>query len=60
MVLFDGRSIEKIVFLNLSFGGFDVVDVVKVVVEKVCLGVVLCVDVFIIVVRVFVFMVGDM
>lgn len=46
---------EKIVILNFSLLGFDVIDDIKVEVEKECEGIVFCVDILVFVVRDFVF-----
>lgn len=50
LVFFDGLRLEKIVLFNLILWGYEVIDVVKVDLELVCLGIVLCVDIFVYVV----------
>lgn len=43
-------DLEKFVFLNDRFvRGYEVIDVIKVVLEKVCFRIVLCVDILVIV-----------
>lgn len=44
-MLLDGEEVEKMVVINVNLYGFEVIDVVKVVVEVVCLNIVLCVDI---------------
>lgn len=49
-VFLDVVKLEKIVVFGVCFLGFEVVEVFKLVVERVCLGVVLCVDILVYVV----------
>ncbi|KAK9727021.1 hypothetical protein RND81_05G252800 [Saponaria officinalis] len=57
-VLLDGKYTEKTVEINLSLGGFKVVDDAKEAVEKACPGIVSCSDVLVIAARSAVFMAG--
>lgn len=49
--------VEKDVGVNLIVWGFDIIDVIKIVVEKICFGKVLCVDIIVLVIRDFVVLV---
>ncbi|KAK9727019.1 hypothetical protein RND81_05G252600 [Saponaria officinalis] len=57
-VLLDGKYTEKTAEINLSLGGFKVVDDAKEAVEKACPGIVSCSDVLVIAARSAVFMAG--
>lgn len=46
-MFFDNLNLEKIFLFNFSLWGFEVVDVVKVDLEVLCFGVVLCVDILV-------------
>lgn len=42
-----GKDIERIFLINVNLYGFEVIDVIKVVVEKVCFNIVFCVDILV-------------